>query len=87
MDDDKSEKIRRHLPPGTGEYSVGCVDIMSDNTETGVFFRLYYPIEKTDIFVSTLSVCLSVCLSLSLSLFVFIDFFCRSFVFIALMRN
>lgn len=50
MDDGKQEKVRRHLPPGSGEYSVGCVDIMSDNTDTGVFFRLYYPIEKTDIF-------------------------------------
>lgn len=43
------EKIRRHLPLPTGEYSVGCVDIMSDNSEKGVFFRMYYPIEKTDI--------------------------------------
>lgn len=46
------EKIRRHLPPGTGNYSVGCVDIMCDHTENGSFFRLFYPIEKTDVYVS-----------------------------------
>ncbi|KAL3890000.1 hypothetical protein ACJMK2_002307 [Sinanodonta woodiana] len=44
------KKIRRHLPPGSGEYSVGCVDIMNDHTDDGSFFRLYYPVEKTDIF-------------------------------------
>ena len=51
-EDEKPAKVRRHLPPGTGEFSVGCVDIMSDNSDTGVFFRLFYPIEKTDIYVS-----------------------------------
>lgn len=45
-------KIRRHLPPGSGKYSVGCVDIMNDNNEEGIFCRLFYPVEKTDIFVS-----------------------------------
>ncbi|OWF45167.1 platelet-activating factor acetylhydrolase-like [Mizuhopecten yessoensis] len=49
---DLGEKIRKHLPPGTGEYSVGCLDC--DHTsdplsDTGALFRLYYPIEKTDI--------------------------------------
>ena len=58
MGEERPSDIRRHLPPGSGEYSVGCVDIMSDNSETGVFFRMYYPIEKTDIFVSN-SLCLS----------------------------
>lgn len=46
------KKIRRHLPPGTGNYSVGCVDIMCDHTVNGSFFRLFYPIEKTDVYVS-----------------------------------
>ena len=45
--------VRRHLPAPTGPYSVGCVDIMTSCTEDGSFFRLYYPTEKTDIFVST----------------------------------
>ncbi|KAL5014576.1 hypothetical protein ScPMuIL_008846 [Solemya velum] len=44
------KKIRRHLPPGTGNYSVGCVDIMCDHTVNGSFFRLFYPIEKTDVY-------------------------------------
>lgn len=50
MEEERPSNIRRHIPPGSGEYSVGCVDMMSDNSETGVFFRMYYPIEKTDIF-------------------------------------
>lgn len=50
MEEERPSKIRRHLPPGSGEYSVGCVDMMSDNSETGVFFRMFYPIEKTDIY-------------------------------------
>ncbi|XP_071143218.1 platelet-activating factor acetylhydrolase-like [Mytilus edulis] len=48
--DKEKEKIRRHLPIGTGDYSVGCLDIMCDHSEKGSFFRLYYPIEKTDIY-------------------------------------
>ncbi|KAL4217584.1 Platelet-activating factor acetylhydrolase [Mactra antiquata] len=43
------DKIRRHLPPGSGQYSVGCVDIMDNDSDEGSFFRLFYPIEKTDI--------------------------------------
>ena len=50
--DDNADKIRRHLPPPTGKYSVGCVDIMDNSSEQGSFFRLYYPVEKTDILVS-----------------------------------
>lgn len=46
----EKDKIRRHLPIGTGEYSVGCLDIMCEHCEKGSFFRLYYPIEKTDIY-------------------------------------
>lgn len=53
--DKEKEKIRRHLPIGTGDYSVGCLDIMCDHSEKGSFFRLYYPIEKTDIYVSVYS--------------------------------
>lgn len=49
----EKDKIRRHLPIGTGEYSVGCLDIMCEHCEKGSFFRLYYPIEKTDIYVSS----------------------------------
>lgn len=48
----EKDKIRRHLPIGTGEYSVGCLDIMCEHYEKGSFFRLYYPIEKTDVYVS-----------------------------------
>lgn len=46
------DKIRRHLPPGSGPFSVGCVDIMDNSNEEGSFFRLFYPVEKTDIMVS-----------------------------------
>lgn len=48
----EKEKVRRHLPVGTGDYSVGCIDLMCERCENGSFFRLYYPIEKTDIYVS-----------------------------------
>lgn len=48
--EEKPEKIRRHLPPGSGKYSVGCVDVMDNDTEDGCFCRLFYPIEKTDIY-------------------------------------
>ncbi|XP_041361888.1 platelet-activating factor acetylhydrolase 2, cytoplasmic-like [Gigantopelta aegis] len=41
---------RRHLPPGTGPYMVGTVDVMYEHSEDGAFFRLYYPTPKTDIF-------------------------------------
>ena len=44
---------RRHLPVGTGPFTVGCVDLMSDHTVKGVFIRLYYPTNPTDIYVST----------------------------------
>ncbi|KAK6167477.1 hypothetical protein SNE40_021496 [Patella caerulea] len=43
-------KIRRHLPVGKGPYTVGCVDFMNDHTEEGVFFRLFYPTKKSDIY-------------------------------------
>ena len=43
---------RKHLPPGTGEYTVGVVDLMSGHTVQGTFVRLFYPTYKTDIFVS-----------------------------------
>lgn len=52
-EDGHSDKIRRHLPPGSGKYSVGCVDLMDDDHEGGSFCRLFYPVQKTDIFVST----------------------------------
>lgn len=47
--DENVDKIRRHLPLPTGQYSVGCVDFMDNVSEVGSFFRLYYPIEKTDV--------------------------------------
>ncbi|WAR17931.1 PAFA2-like protein [Mya arenaria] len=47
---DKPENVRKHLPPGSGPHSVGCLDIMEDNCEEGTFFRIFYPTEKTDIF-------------------------------------
>lgn len=46
----EKEKIRRHLPVGSGQFSVGCLDIMCKHSEKSSFFRLYYPIEKTDIY-------------------------------------
>lgn len=49
--DDNVEKVRRHLPLATGQYSVGCVDVMDNVSEQGSFFRLYYPTEKTDVLV------------------------------------
>lgn len=50
---EESRKIRRHTPVGSGEYSVGCWDMMCGGpTEKGSFFRLFYPVEKTDIYVS-----------------------------------
>lgn len=47
-------KIRRHTPVGSGEYSVGCWDMMCGGgpAEKGSFFRLFYPVQKTDIYVS-----------------------------------
>ena len=45
---------RRHLPPGSGPYTVGTVDVMYEHSEEGAFFRLYYPTSNTDIFVSYL---------------------------------
>ena len=52
-DDGRPDKVRRHLPPGSGQYSVGCVDLMDEDTEEGSFCRLFYPVEKTDIYVSS----------------------------------
>ncbi|XP_064597792.1 platelet-activating factor acetylhydrolase 2, cytoplasmic-like [Liolophura sinensis] len=42
-------KLPRHTPPGTGEHTVGIVDVMSDPGQAGCFIRLYYPAEKADI--------------------------------------
>ena len=49
---ERPSRGRRHLPPGSGPYTVGCVDIMSDHSVTGIFLRLYYPTNTTDVFVS-----------------------------------
>lgn len=43
------DNVRRHLPPGSGPFSVGCVDLMNNSTLDGSFFRLFYPVDKTDI--------------------------------------
>ena len=48
----KSKTHRKHLPLGTGPYTVGCADIMSAPGVEGTFIRLYYPTYKTDVFVS-----------------------------------
>ena len=48
---------RKHLPEGSGKYTVGCVDVMSDHKVKGVFFRLYYPTNRTNIHVSNLTFC------------------------------
>jgi len=54
----KPDGVRKHLPPGSGPHSVGCVDVMDDDGDDGTFFRLFYPTEKTDIYVSaTVSLC------------------------------
>ncbi|KAK3093580.1 hypothetical protein FSP39_017690 [Pinctada imbricata] len=45
----KEGKVRRHVPVGTGEYTVGCFDVMCDPSHSGSFFRLFYPTTKTDI--------------------------------------
>lgn len=52
VDNNTDDIVRRHLPLATGQYSVGCVDIMDNNSEDGCFFRLFYPVEKTDVLVS-----------------------------------
>ncbi|ELT98440.1 hypothetical protein CAPTEDRAFT_177616 [Capitella teleta] len=39
---------RRHLPLGSGPYTVGCVDVMTDHSVAGLFLRLYYPTNSTD---------------------------------------
>ena len=43
---------RKHLPTGTGAYTVACVDIMSGYGGKALFLRLYYPTNSSDIFVS-----------------------------------
>ncbi|XP_067664480.1 platelet-activating factor acetylhydrolase-like isoform X2 [Haliotis asinina] len=43
-------KVRRHLPPGRGPYTVGTVDLMCGHNENGSFFRLFYPTNDTDIY-------------------------------------
>ncbi len=45
---------KRLLPSGSGPLTVGCVDLMSDHTVSGLFLRLYYPTESRDVFVSRL---------------------------------
>lgn len=45
-------RIRRHLPVAKGPHTVGVVDIMCERGENGIFFRLYYPTTRTDIYVS-----------------------------------
>ena len=34
------------LPQGNGPYSVGSMDVMTDPSPVGSFFRLFYPIKK-----------------------------------------
>ncbi|XP_041470551.1 platelet-activating factor acetylhydrolase 2, cytoplasmic-like [Lytechinus variegatus] len=36
----------RRIPEGRGPYGVGCGDIMAGLSTSGVFFRLFYPMEK-----------------------------------------
>lgn len=43
-------RIRRHLPVAKGPHTVGVVDIMCERGENGIFFRLYYPTTRTDIY-------------------------------------
>ena len=43
---------RRHLPVPRGQYTVGCLDLMSDYSVKGTFIRLYYPTNHKDVFVS-----------------------------------
>lgn len=38
-----NNNIPHHLPPGTGPYVPGCMDVMLDYTINGLFMRLYYP--------------------------------------------
>ncbi|XP_013380544.1 platelet-activating factor acetylhydrolase 2, cytoplasmic [Lingula anatina] len=40
---------RKHLPIGSGPYTIGCVDFMNDHTKDGVLLRLFYPTEHKDI--------------------------------------
>ena len=47
-------KSRKHLPLGSGPYTVGCADIMSSPSVAGTFIRLYYPTYQTDVFVSNI---------------------------------
>uniref|UniRef100_H3BAS5 Platelet-activating factor acetylhydrolase n=1 Tax=Latimeria chalumnae TaxID=7897 RepID=H3BAS5_LATCH len=42
------------LPPGKGRYQVGCTDVMTDHTEKGCFFRLYYPCGSTKVTIQPL---------------------------------
>ncbi len=49
---DSNKPCRKHIPVGSGRYTVGCVDLMSNHTVNGTFIRLYYPTQSTDIFVS-----------------------------------
>ncbi|XP_071110932.1 platelet-activating factor acetylhydrolase-like [Haliotis cracherodii] len=50
MERNGKRKVRRHLPPGKGPYTVGTVDLMCGHTENGSFFRLFYPTNDTDIY-------------------------------------
>lgn len=43
---------RRHLPQGSGKYSVGLADVMFGNPSKDPFIRLFYPTEVTDVMVT-----------------------------------
>lgn len=50
---EESCKIWCYMFVGLGEYSVGCWDVMCGGfMEKGFFFRLFYFVEKMDIYVS-----------------------------------
>ena len=42
---------KKHLPVGTGEHTVGCVDLMTGHSEEGSFIRLYYPTFPANVLV------------------------------------
>ncbi|XP_074656593.1 platelet-activating factor acetylhydrolase 2, cytoplasmic-like [Tubulanus polymorphus] len=45
----RTEKCRRHLPEGSGAYTVGCMDVMSGPSTSGVFVRMFYPTQTTNV--------------------------------------
>ena len=48
----KKKAKRKHLPLPTGDYTVGCVDIITDYGKEGLFLKLYDPTNYADIVVS-----------------------------------